>query len=224
VLTALARLLGVERTQAQLFDQVLYLEQMLTTGGGWQDQVGGLVGGIKLVTTEPGLPQQIQVEPVRLSSHTQAELAERLLLVYTGQQRLAKNLLRAVMGRWMARDPEMVWIQKEIARLAMAMRETLQAGHLDDFGTLLSEHWMLNKRMDPGCTNPFIDDVFEMMGQYISGGKLAGAGGGGFAIVVARDRDAVGDLSAALREAYAGTLVAIWPCAVPREGLVSSRP
>jgi len=196
VLTALARLLGVERTQAQLFDQVLYLEQMLTTGGGWQDQVGGLVGGIKLVTTEPGLPQQIQVEPVRLSSHTQAELAERLLLVYTGQQRLAKNLLRAVMGRWMARDPEMVWIQKEIARLAVAMRETLQAG----------------------------DDLFEMMGQYINGGKLAGAGGGGFAIVVARDSDAVGDLSAALRKAYSGTLVAIWPCAVPREGLVSSRP
>jgi len=224
VLTSLARVLGIEGTQAQLFDQVLYLEQMLTTGGGWQDQVGGLVGGIKLVTTEPGLPQRIQVEPVRLSPRTQAELADRLLLVYTGQQRLAKNLLRAVMGRWMARDPEMVWIQKEIARLAVAMQETLNAGNLGDFGALLSEHWALNKRMDPGCTNPFIDDLFEMMGQYINGGKLAGAGGGGFAIVVARDRDAVGDLSAALRKAYAGTLVAVWPCAVPREGLVSNCP
>ena len=98
---------------------------MLTTGGGWQDQVGGLWGGIKLINTAPGLPQQIQVETIKLSPETKVELASRLVLVYTGRQRLAKNLLRSVMGRWMARDPEMVWIQQEIARLAVAMRDAL---------------------------------------------------------------------------------------------------
>jgi galactokinase/mevalonate kinase-like predicted kinase len=116
---------------------------------------------------------------VRLSPRTRAGLAERLLLVYTGQQRLARNLLRAVMARWMARDPEMVWILEEIARLATAMRDALETGDLDGFGALPGEHWALNKRMDPGCTNPFIDGLFEMLGPYINGGKLAGAGGGG---------------------------------------------
>jgi len=67
VLACLARLCGVELSQEQLFDEVLYLEQMLTTGGGWQDQVGGLVGGIKLITTEPGLPQRPRIEPAALS-------------------------------------------------------------------------------------------------------------------------------------------------------------
>ncbi len=219
VLLALARLQGLDVTQEQLFDQVLCLEQMLTTGGGWQDQVGGLIGGIKLIATAPGLPQQIRVEPVRLSSQTQAELAERLLLVYTGQQRLAKNLLRAVMSRWMARDPEMVWILGDIARLAIAMRDALGTGDVDRFGSLLGEHWALNRRMDPGCANPFIDRLFEIMGPYITGGKLAGAGGGGFAIVVARDEVSVHQLADVLDKAYSGTAVAIWPCAIPSSGM-----
>jgi len=221
VLTCLGRLVGQDTTPAELFDEVLCLEQMLTTGGGWQDQVGGLVGGIKLVSTQPGLPQQIHVEPVRLSPETKVELASRLLLVYTGRQRLAKNLLRAVMGRWMARDPEMVWIQNEIARLAVAMRHALEMGDVAGLGELLAEHWVINQRMDPGCTNSFIGGLFEVMRPYIHGGKLAGAGGGGFAIVVARDIQAVQDLSSTLAARYPGTPVEIWPSGIPDSGMLT---
>ena len=220
VLACLSRLMGVEPSLEALFDEVLCLEQMLTTGGGWQDQVGGLTGGIKLVATEPGLPQRLRVEPLRLSSETRMELAGRLLLVYTGQQRLAKNLLRAVMGRWMARDPEMVWILEEIARLARAMKEALESGDLAGFGRLLGEHWQLNKRMDPGCSNPFIDGLFEVMQPYIHGGKLAGAGGGGFAIVVARDAGVTGRLRMALSEAFPATGVTVWDTVVPDIGVL----
>ncbi|CAG0927569.1 fucokinase [Thermoflexales bacterium] len=220
VLQCLSQLSGVDTTPAQLCDEVLCLEQMLTTGGGWQDQVGGLWGGIKLISTAPGLPQQIRVETVELSPETQVELSSRLILVYTGRQRLAKNLLRSVMGRWMARDPEMVWIQQEIARLALAMREALLANDVSRFGELLSEHWAINKRMDPGCTNDFIDHLFEVMSPQIDGAKLAGAGGGGFAIVVARSRAAVRELAAELKAHYQGTPVEIWECAIPEAGML----
>jgi fucokinase len=219
VLAALAHWRGDDLSEARLFDEVLCLEQMLTTGGGWQDQVGGLTGGVKLVTSGPGLPQAIQVAPVPLSPRTSAELGARLLLVYTGQQRLAKNLLRNVMIRWMLRDPEMVWIQAEIARLALAMRDALLAADLDTFGALLSEHWTLNKRMDPGCTNPFIDSLFEVLAPYINGGKLAGAGGGGYAMVIARSAQAAAALAETLTARYPGTPVGIWPCGVPEDGL-----
>ncbi len=222
VLQGLSDLIGVEVTPEQLFDEVLCLEQMLTTGGGWQDQVGGLWGGIKLITTAPGLPQVLHIEPVQLSATTSAELAERLVLVYTGRQRLAKDLLRAVMGRWMVRDPEMTWIQQEIARLAIAMQQALTANDISGFGSLLRKHWAINKRMDPGCTNPFIDRLFEVMGPHIDGGKLAGAGGGGFAIVITRSAAAVHDLAEALAEIYQGTPVEIWPCAIPERGLLNS--
>jgi fucokinase len=219
VLAALAHWRGDDLPEARLFDEVLCLEQMLTTGGGWQDQVGGLTGGVKLVTSGPGLPQAIHVAPVPLSPRTSAELGARLLLVYTGQQRLAKNLLRNVMIRWMLRDPEMVWIQTEIARLALAMRDALLADDLDTFGALLSEHWALNKRMDLGCTNPFIDGLFEVLTPYINGGKLAGAGGGGYAMVIARSAQAAAALAETLAGRYPGTPVGIWPCGVPEDGL-----
>jgi fucokinase len=220
VLTCLSKVVGVDTTPDELFDEVLCLEQMLTTGGGWQDQVGGLVGGIKLISTGPGLPQKIHVEPTRLTPETKIELASRLLLVYTGRQRLAKNLLRAVMNRWMARDPEMIWIQTEIARLAVAMRDALEADNVSRFGELLTEHWVLNQRMDPGSTNPFISGLFDVMRPYMNGAKLAGAGGGGFAIVIAKSIQAVRDLSAALARRYMGTPVEIWTCGVPEAGTI----
>lgn len=219
-LVCLGRLLGVELSHAQLYDEVLCLEQMMTTGGGWQDQVGGLVGGIKLIATAPGLPQVIRVEPVRLSPETEAEISERLVVVYTGQQRLAKNLLQAVMGRWMARDPEMVWMLGEISRLAIAMRDALNAGDVSGFGALLQEHWAINRRMDPGCTNVFIDALFEEMRPHICGGKLAGAGGGGFAIVIARKADGRQALARALEARYPNTPVSIWQSAIPSEAMV----
>jgi fucokinase len=182
-----------------------------------------LVGGIKLATSEPGLPQQIALEPVRLATHVASDLSRRMVLVYTGQQRLAKNLLRAVMGRWMARDPEMVWILGEIGRLAVAMRDALLQGDVDEFGRLLGEHWALNKRMDPGCTNPFLDDLFAAMEPHIFGGKLAGAGGGGFAFVIARDEDALRALTELPATRYAGAPVAVWQCEIVDAGFAAMR-
>ncbi|MCL5997268.1 MAG: hypothetical protein M1546_14615 [Chloroflexi bacterium] len=220
VLECLGQLLGSVPAQAQLFDEVLALEQMMTTGGGWQDQVGGLVGGIKLITTPPGLPQVIHMEPVLLPSGVQTELAARLLVVYTGQQRLAKNLLQSIVSKWMARDPRVAHPLREIARLAGDMRAALHAGDITRFGELLGEHWGYNKQMDPGCTNAFIDGLFEMARPYINGGKLAGAGGGGFAIMIARDAQAAQACTAMLTTRYPGTPVAVWECEIPGEGMV----
>jgi fucokinase len=202
-----------------LFDEVLYLEQMMTTGGGWQDQVGGLVGGVKLLTSGPGLPQRVAVEHVSLSESVQNDLHRRLLLIYTGQQRLAKDLLRQVMRRWLLREPEITRLLEEIARLAAAMRDALDSGALDIFGELLGEHWALNKRMHPHCTNEFIEDLFSAMAPYMCGAKLAGAGGGGFAIVLARDPDAARELESMLTFRYPHTPISIWPCAISESGL-----
>jgi fucokinase len=223
VLVSLSELLGAPFDQSNLFDQVLTVEQMLTTGGGWQDQVGGLVGGIHLVTSQPGLPQRLSVEPVTPAPAVAAELAARLVLVYTGQQRLAKNLLRTVVRRWMSREPEMRRSLEAIALLADRMAAALRAGDLNTFGALLSEHWTYNQAMDPTCSNPFIDGLFRFMSPYIRGCKLAGAGGGGYAICIANGADAATELAAALQERYAATDVRVWPAAVAEQGLVIHR-
>ncbi len=223
VLVSLSELLGIPIDQGNLYDQVLTVEQMLTTGGGWQDQVGGLVGGIHLVTSQPGLPQVLMVEPVTPAPEVAAALAARLVLVYTGQQRLAKNLLRTVVRRWMSREPEMRHSLGAIAELADRQRAALLTGDLDTFGALLSEHWTYNQRMDPGCSNPFIDGLFAFMAPFIRGCKLAGAGGGGFAICIANSAADAVALTAALQDRYAATDVRVWPAAVAEQGLAVYR-
>ncbi len=175
-----------------------------------------VVRGVVPLGADPG-------QPVALSHRARAELDERLMLVYTGQQRLAKNLLQRMAARWMARDTETTWMLGEIARLAVAMRDALAGGDLDSFGWLIAEHWTVNRRMDPGCANPFIDELFEVMRPYLSGAKLAGAGGGGFAIALAKDGQAAHDLENELARRYAGTPVGVWPCGIPEAGLVAGR-
>jgi fucokinase len=219
ILQCLAKLLAQPLAQDQLCEHVLCLEQMITTGGGWQDQVGGLVGGIKLTATQPGLPQIMRIEMLPITPSLRTALDERLMVVYTGQRRLAKGLLRAIMGRFMARDPEMVSMLKEITDLACQMRQALMAEDLNTFGALIGQHWEINKCMDPGCTNPFIDHLLASCTPYMVGAKLAGAGGGGFAIVVAR-AGASPALRAALQSRFPQRDVAIWPCQVAKEGLV----
>ena len=99
---AIFEFFGQEVSDDDLYDIVLCMEQIMSTGGGWQDQVGGVTPGIKFITTKPGIDQKIQVEHVELESETLQELEERFALIYTGQRRLARNLLRDVVGNYIA--------------------------------------------------------------------------------------------------------------------------
>lgn len=74
--------------------QVLHLEQLLTTGGGWQDQCGGLYGGVKISRSDKGLPVKILTKQLELSKEIFDQMNEHLILVYTGKTRLARNLLQ----------------------------------------------------------------------------------------------------------------------------------
>lgn len=74
--------------------KVLYLEQLLTTGGGWQDQIGGLMGGVQLGLSEAVLPLYVEPLDLKLSEVRLKDFDSRLLLIYTGKTRLARNLLQ----------------------------------------------------------------------------------------------------------------------------------
>ncbi|MDT8391128.1 MAG: L-fucokinase [Lentisphaeria bacterium] len=173
-------------TSKQLFDAASMIEQMLTTGGGWQDQVGGGVPGVKLTTSAPGNYQHLTVTPVTISPANRRELDERLVILDTGQRRLAKNLLRDIMGSWLRRDPRTVNILRDIQILAREAVEALETGNFFGLGQILWRHWELNKQLDPGTTNPLIDSLVDTLRPYLEGAKLAGAGGGGFLMGIAK--------------------------------------
>ncbi|MGQ9523692.1 MAG: fucose pyrophosphorylase domain-containing protein [Armatimonadota bacterium] len=202
LLTTLHHALGKEAQP--LISQVLLMEQMLTTGGGWQDQAGGAIPGIKLLRSEPGISQTVSAEKLDLPDPVLRELRARLVLFYTGKRRLAKNILRTIMGRWLSRDPLVVYVLSRIRDIACEMKECLLDGNLDRFGKLLSEHWELNKLMDPKTTDAEIERLFAAARPLCLGGKLAGAGGGGFMIILAKDDTAAHALRRALSEASGG--------------------
>ena len=182
VLKALLTLRGDEADAQKLSDLVLALEQFMTTGGGWQDQVGGIYPGAKLIMTGPGPRQRLRVEKVVCPPGFQ----ERFVLYYTGIRRIAKDLLEQVVGRYLAREVEAVQVLHSIKTLAVEMTYAMRESDWNYFGTLLDRHWQLNQKLDPHTTNAPINALLERVRPFILGAKLAGAGGGGFLMLLAK--------------------------------------
>ena len=156
----------------------------VTLGGGWQDQVGGLVNGVKLITTQPGWDQTISVEVLQLHPAVMAQLQERFALIYTGQRRLARNLLRKVVGNYIGNSPASLQALEQMRSLTVAMKNELEQGNIDAFAMLMNRHWELSLQLDPSATNTCIDQIFLACKDLIDGKFICGAGGGGFLQVI----------------------------------------
>ncbi|XP_041000624.1 bifunctional fucokinase/fucose pyrophosphorylase isoform X2 [Juglans microcarpa x Juglans regia] len=166
---------------------VLVLEQLMGTGGGWQDQIGGLYPGIKFTASFPGIPLRLQVIPLLASPQLILELQQRLLVIFTGQVRLAHQVLHKVVTRYLQRDNLLVSSIKRLAELAKIGREALMNCEINEMGEIMLEAWRLHQELDPHCSNKFVDRLFSFADPYCSGYKLVGAGGGGFALLLAKD-------------------------------------
>ncbi len=211
---AIFEFMGIDYTSDDLYSHVLCMEQIMATGGGWQDQVGGLSNGIKYITTMPGAVQKIKVEHLQISPQTLAELNERFALIYTGQRRLARNLLRDVVGRYVGNDADSLYALNEIQRVAALMRFELERGHIDDFAKLLDYHWELSQQVDKGSTNTLIDQIFASIADMIDGRLVCGAGGGGFLQVILKKGISKDDVHKRLKEVFQDNDVDIWDCSL----------
>ncbi|KAK9516096.1 hypothetical protein VZT92_024055 [Zoarces viviparus] len=172
---------------ALLIHAVLYLEQILTTGGGWQDQVGGLVGGVKVGRSRASLPLQVEVERLTPPDDFLVSLELHLLLVYTGKTRLARNLLQDVVRSWYSRLPSMVQnVQQLVANSEECVRACSE-GSLSRLGGCLDRSWQQKKLMAPGCEPASVRTMMEALRPLVLGQSLAGAGGGGFLYLLTRE-------------------------------------
>lgn len=179
---------------------VLVLEQLMGTGGGWQDQIGGLYPGIKFTTSFPGIPLRLQVVPLLASPELTRELKQRLLVVFTGQVRLAHQVLQKVVLRYLRRENLLISSIKRLAELAKIGREALMNCHIDQLGEIMLEAWRLHQELDPYCSNDFVDKLFSFAEPYCCGYKLVGAGGGGFALLLAKKAESAKELSRLLHQ------------------------
>jgi fucokinase len=186
LVSGLWRMAGVTLTPEALSQLVLRLEQMMTTGGGWQDQAGGIFPGLKLILTGPGLRQRLRVQPVPAPP----DWSSRLVLYYTGIRRVARNLLAQVVSSYLARETSTLQVLHSIKTLALEMAYAMRESDWQQVGALMNRHWELNKVLDPNTTNAPIDEILAAARPYLLGAKLAGAGGGGFVMMIAKDEEA----------------------------------
>jgi len=177
---------GADLDRRTLFHAVLKLEQMLTTGGGWQDQIGGVIDGVKVITTGPGMVPEPTLHAAVADVLDPQANGGVSLLYYTGITRLAKNILQQVVGRYLDRNHAALATQREIHAMAPHVARAMARKDLPAFGRLVAAAWEQNKRLDPGSTTPEVDAVLDRIGPHIHGAKLLGAGGGGFMLIICK--------------------------------------
>jgi fucokinase len=204
--------LGIDSADDELYYRVMIMEQLMSTGGGWQDQVGGLAKGVKMLSSSPGMLQKIRCIPLHMSKGAIEELNSRYAIIYTGQRRLARNLLREVVGKYIGANRDTVEALYEIQRVAVLMRFELEKGNIDGFAELLSNHWELSQKIDANCSNTCIDQIFGAIDDLIDGRMICGAGGGGFLQVVMKKGVTCEDLNNRLNEIFGASGVEVWQC------------
>ncbi len=206
----LAEFFGEKLQNEEIYERVMWMEQIMSTGGGWQDQVGGLTKGFKFVYSEKGIKQDVKCVELNISDSTVDELNKRYAIIYTGQRRLARNLLRDVVGKYIASNKQSVSALSEIQRLSMVMKATLEKGNVTAFAELLNQHWELSKKLDSGSTNTCIDQIFISIDDLIDGKMICGAGGGGFLQVIMKKGITREDLRERLDSVFEGSGVEVW--------------
>ena len=193
LVTALERVAGRKAEWKRVASLTLALEKEMATGGGWQDQIGGLVPGAHLISTTPGKGQNPRMSCVSPKSEAAFAkfLKERALLYFTGRKRMARNILRGVIG-FFEENPDD--IARSIVRRLKSDAErafrAVESCDWDSFCSAVNDYWLSKKALDPGSTNPLVELIIARMAPWISAVSLCGAGGGGFMFVVARSKDA----------------------------------
>ena len=190
VLGCLSELAGFEWDSFEIGNRVLAIEQMLTSGGGWQDQFGGLVRGVKMMETLPGLDQTPDIRWLPGHFFTRPEHQSCQLLYYTGVTRVAHSVLSEIVRGMFLNRREHLSCLEELSDHASNVFEVLQKGDFDQLARLVDRTWQLNQKLDSGTNPPEIRRLLEPLEDLLAGKKLLGAGGGGYLLMMAKDADA----------------------------------
>ena len=200
VLGALNDFCGLGWDKNEIGHRTLMLEQMLTTGGGWQDQFGGVLGGVKLLQTGKGFDQSPQVRWLPDDIWTQPEYKACHLLYYTGITRTAKQILAEIVRRMFLNHHEELHLLREMKEHTMTMYEAIQRNDFQKMGRLVRKTWQQNQMLDSGTNPPAVAALTDLIDDLCLGYKLPGAGGGGYLYMIAKDPEAAARIKQILTE------------------------
>ena len=194
VLGALADFCGLNWDKYEIGNRSLILEQLLTTGGGWQDQYGGILPGIKLLQSDRGFNQIPVVRWLPDTFFRQPEYQQCHLLYYTGITRTAKNILAEIVQGMFLNSSEHLEILQQMKQHALDLFDAIQLGDFQQYGKLIRKTWLQNKALDSGTEPALVANLCQKIDDLCLGYKLPGAGGGGYLYMVAKDPEAASQI------------------------------
>jgi D-glycero-alpha-D-manno-heptose-7-phosphate kinase len=183
LLKGLARARCTAITPGELAELACEIEiDVLGEPVGKQDPYVAAHGGICAYTFHPD--GRVEVESLELGHTTLRRMRDQLLLFYTGEARAASRMLSDQDTRSKAGDEQMLENMHRTKELGLHSRELLQGGRLEEYAELMHEHWEHKRTRSPGMTDARIDGLYALARRNGAiGGKLVGAGGGGFLLV-----------------------------------------
>ena len=167
-------------TQKQLAEEACHIEiDILKEPIGKQDQYISAFGGVTCFTFDTN--GEVLVEPLRMTDEALHQLENNLLFFYTAMERSASEVLREQDEKSKNNDAEVLNNLHQIKEIGLKSKELLEKGQLDEFGGLMDAHWQTKRKLSSKVSNPFIDECYEVARKSGAlGGKIMGAGGGGF--------------------------------------------
>ncbi len=200
VLGALNDFCGLAWSKSEIGCRTSALEQMLTTGGGWQDQFGGVLGGVKMLQTERGFYQNPTVRWLPNDLFTRNEYKACHLLYYTGITRTAKTILAEIVRRMFLNHSGELSMLRDMKCHVEDMYDAIQRVDFQRMGHLIRKTWAQNQAMDNGTNPDSVRHLTDLVDDLCLGYKLPGAGGGGYLYMVAKDPEAAARIRQILQE------------------------
>jgi D-glycero-alpha-D-manno-heptose-7-phosphate kinase len=180
ILGAFAEWLGLPLGEYDLAHLAFEIERVdLNMAGGKQDQYAATFGGVNFM--EFFKEDKVIVNPLRIHDKYLDELAHNLILYHTETSRLSSSIIEQQSQNVMNKNARTIEAMHKLKEQAIMMKEAILKGELDKIGEILDFGWQYKKHMASGITNPFIDEVYDTaIKSGATGGKISGAGGGGF--------------------------------------------
>lgn len=184
---ALSEMFGLAFDEGKILEAVFVAEQIMNTGGGWQDQVGGLTPGIKSGSTVSGVRQKLTVDYIDLPASFHKLFSERLVLLPSGQRHFGRFIVNDVVNRYLSGNKASLDGHRDIRKLNNELIRSIEAEDEKVFCDVINEHRRLLKKISPKVTNPVLDDIIDACMEVACAVSPCGAGGGGYLLVVLKE-------------------------------------
>lgn len=223
VLGAMSDFCGLGWDKQEICNRTLILEQLLTTGGGWQDQYGGVLQGVKLLQTQPGWGQHPVVRWMPDFLFNAPEYKKCHLLYYTGITRTAKSILAEIVRGMFLNSTEHLNLLNQMKAHALELHDTIQLGNFEAMGRMVKKTWQQNQLLDTGTNPPAVQAITQQIDDLCLGYKLPGAGGGGYLYMIAKDPEAAGLIKQRLMQNPPNNCARFVDMSLSDKGLQTSR-